>query len=104
MAKQLPKNRNVKDPGGVRRLKDQLKVYKEIKEIHLNRRKLDEMAFYPAHDPRKETPAYKKVHHHLVVELDCPCLVCGVKNSTLKDPAQNRYDAKQMETHHHVIE
>lgn len=91
------------DQGNVARLQDQLKVQKKVAAIHLNRRLLNEMAFYPAHDKRSETPEYKQVHHHLTVELDLPCLICGVKNSTLKS-AENRYHAKQMETHHHVIE
>ena len=40
----------------------------------------------------------------MTIELNLPCLVCGVRHSTLKDPKENRYGAKQMETHHHVIE
>jgi hypothetical protein len=106
LAKKSASHKNgrfAQDRGMVDRLQDQLKIQKKVAEIHLNRRFLDEMAFYPAHDKRAETPEYKKVHHHLVVELDLPCLVCGVKNSTLKTD-QNRYRAKAMETHHHVIE
>ncbi|HUO90931.1 MAG TPA: hypothetical protein VMU08_17290 [Rhizomicrobium sp.] len=72
--------------------------------IHEKQRLLAEIGFYPAHSARKETTDYKKVHHKLVVEQDLPCLVCGVKNSTLKSPAQNRYGARALETHHHVIE
>jgi len=96
--------RNKEDRGMVRRLKDQLAVFKRGKDIHENRRKLDERAFYPAHDKRKETAAYKAVHEKLVKQLDLPCLVCGIKYSTLKDKTQNRYGAKQLETHHHIIE
>lgn len=92
------------DKGMVQRLKDQRTVFRKAQEIHENPRTLKERAFYPAHDKRLETKEYKTAHHHLAVELDLPCLVCGVKNSTLKDKAQNRYGAKQMETHHHVIE
>ena len=40
----------------------------------------------------------------MVEALDLPCLVCGVKNSTLKNEKENPYGAKQLETHHHVIE
>lgn len=75
-----------------------------LKQIHEVRRKLDERAFYPPHDKRRESEPYKTIHHQLVVEEDRPCLVCGVRNSTLKDKTQNRYGARQMETHHHVIE
>lgn len=86
------------------RLKDQLTVFKRLKDVHENRRQLDERAFYPPHDKRKETQQYKAVHKKLVVDLDLPCLVCGVKHSTLKDKTKNRYQAKQLETHHHIIE
>ena len=101
-----PTTRNgrfAEDRGMVDRLQDQLKIQKKVAAIHLNRRLLDEMAFYPAHDKRSETPAYKKAHHHLTVDLDLPCLICGVKYSILGSP-ENTYGAKQMETHHHVIE
>jgi len=92
------------------RLGDQLKVEKQRQKfkgaatINEKRRLLDEMAFYPPHDKRKETPEYHKVHVDLTVTKDLPCLVCGVKHSTLDDPKQNLYGSKQMETHHHVVE
>ena len=92
------------DRGMVQRLNDQKTVFQKAQEIHANPRLLKELAFYPAHDKRLETPAYKKAHDHLTKALDLPCLVCGVKNSTLKDKAQNPYGARQMETHHHLIE
>ncbi len=81
-----------------------------LRQIHENRRSLDERAFYPAHPPRSESPAYKKVHDHLTKQLDLPCLICGVTYSILKDaqksadPKLNPYGARAMETHHHVIE
>jgi hypothetical protein len=104
-AKRKTKNgRFAQDQGMIERLKDQLRIKKEAEAIHLNRRLLTELAFYPAHDKRLETPEYKVVHHKLAVQLDLPCLVCGVRNSTLKDETKNRYGAKQMETHHHIIE
>jgi hypothetical protein len=106
---------NQQSPGKIdrankERLKKQLKVQEEAKEIisepKLNekRRRLDEIAFYPKHDPRTETPEYVKVHKKLAIEKDLPCLICGVRNSTLNDAKQNPYGARQMETHHHVIE
>lgn len=96
--------RRTQDKNMSQRLKDQLKVQRHIKAIHANARRLDEIAFYPAHDKRSETPEYKKVHKKLVHELDLPCLICGVKNSTLKDKKENLYGAKALETHHHIIE
>jgi len=89
-------------------VRDQLAVQHDVTtvklEIHESRRQLDERAFYPAHDARKESAAYAKVHRHLCIDLDLPCLVCGVKHSTLNDERENPYGAKAMETHHHIIE
>jgi len=65
---------------------------------------LRELAFYPPHDKRIETAQYKAVHKKMVVEMDLPCLVCGVRNSVLKDKKKNPYGAKQLETHHHIVE
>jgi len=99
-----------RDPHNITRLKDQTKVQthvnrvKAAKTLTLKRRALDEMAFYPAHDKRTESPEYHKVHVDLTVTRDLPCLVCGVRKSTLDDPGENPYGAKQMETHHHMIE
>jgi len=99
----MPAKRN-QDKGMVNRLKDQLKVQKQVSKIHENPRLLKEIAFYPEHDKRRETEEYKAVHKRLAQELDLPCLICGVRNSTLKDKQKNSYGAKQMETHHHIIE
>jgi hypothetical protein len=77
---------------------------KAANSFHEQRRLLDERAFYPAHDKRKESPKYAAVHKDLVDAHDLPCLVCGVRKSTLKDRAKNPYGAKALETHHHVIE
>ncbi len=83
---------------------DQLSTQAVISDIHENRRQLDERAFYPAHDVRKESAAYAKVHKELCIESNLPCLVCGVRHSTLGDTTENRYGARAMETHHHIIE
>lgn len=106
-SKPVPKRlaaRTTTDNYMVSRLREQLSIQKKIDAVHANERILDEIAFYPAHDKRLETPEYKKAHDHLIKTLDLPCMVCGVKQSTLKDPKHNTYGAKQMETHHHVIE
>lgn len=70
-------------------------------KAHLVHRMLNEEVFYPEHSPRTESSEYKKIHDHLTKELDLPCIVCGVKNSTLEG---NKVGAKAMETHHHTIE
>jgi hypothetical protein len=86
------------------RLQDQLKVFNKAQAVHGNSRALEEMAFYPAHDPRQETKEYQAAHKKLVVDQDRACLVCSVRHSTLADPAKNPYRARQLETHHHVVE
>ncbi len=78
--------------------------------IHGAPKVLDDPMFYPPHDERTETAAYQKVHADLTGAQDLPCMVCGVRNSMLKDPkkardpAFNPYGASAMETHHHTIE
>lgn len=57
-------------------------------------RQLTESVYYPAHDPRKASAEYIKVHRHLVYELDEPCWICGVKRS----------QGGKMETHHWHVE
>lgn len=71
---------------------------------HAVTRRLMETIAYPEHDPRSESEEYRQVHHHLIVELDEPCWICGVRRSTLGDPARNPRGAKQMETHHYHVE
>lgn len=74
------------------------------------RRSLSEVALYPPHPPRRPTALYVKSHHHLVVDLDLPCIVCGVKHTDLIDPTRrddpliNPWGAKANETHHRLIE
>jgi len=71
---------------------------------HAVTRRLMETIAYPDHDPRKASAEYARVHHHLVVELDEPCWICGVRNSTLHDPAVNHRGAAHLETHHYHVE
>jgi hypothetical protein len=88
--------------GDVTRLAEHLTNQQVVQ--HIQAHKVDELQFYPAHDKRTESKAYVVVHKHLTEDLDLPCLVCGVRHSTLGDADQNRYGAKAMETHHHIIE
>ena len=62
-----------------------------MSELH---RRLEESIAYPEHDPRKASAEYRHVHHHLVVELDTPCWICGIRNS----------EGGKMETHHSELE
>lgn len=68
------------------------------------RRTLAEVVMYPPHPPRKASALYEQTHRELVVEKDTPCAVCGVRHSTLADPARNPYGATALETHHDLIE
>lgn len=73
-------------------------------QAHIVKRTLHEVVAYPAHPPREESAEYRRVHHHLIVVLDEPCWICGVRNSTLNDPTKNPFGAKAMETHHVALE
>jgi hypothetical protein len=86
--------------GDLQALNDHLAEHTLAKQL---RRSLTEIAFYPPHPKRRETPEYKAIHNQLVKKEDRACLVCGVKNSTLQTKA-NVFGAKQMETHHRIIE
>jgi len=65
---------------------------------------LSESVFYPAHKKRSESAGYTAIHRQMVKVEDRPCLACGVRQSTLHDPASNPFGAKALETHHHIIE
>ncbi|HEY0754222.1 MAG TPA: hypothetical protein VGD98_09690 [Ktedonobacteraceae bacterium] len=75
-----------------------------LSRVHATTEGIAAVEMTPPHPPREETPEYVKAHHHLVYELDEPCAMCGVKHSTLKDPAQNPFGAAALETHHYPIE
>jgi hypothetical protein len=89
--------------GDIRRLAEHAANMQIVKQ-HVQNHTISELQFYPEHDKRRETPEYKAVHKRLVEALDLPCLVCGVRHSTLGIAAENPYSAKQMETHHHIVE
>lgn len=66
-------------------------------EGHSQTRQLVESIWYPSHEARKASAEYKRVHHHLVYEIDEPCWICGVRQSQL--PL-----GEHMETHHWHVE
>lgn len=76
----------------------------DIDHVHATPLTVSVIELTPPHDKRRETAAYQRSHHFLVVEQDTPCYVCGVRNSTLNDPAQNKVGAKALESHHAPIE
>lgn len=75
-----------------------------IDHVHITKESVAVEEVTPPHPPRVETPEYKKSHDYLVHKLDKPCQVCGVRQSTLGDPAQNPYSAKALESHHWPVE
>ena len=68
------------------------------------RRTLSETVWYPPHSPRTASALYTRTHHQLVYIEDRPCVVCGVRNSTLGGPLALAVGAKALETHHNLIE
>lgn len=68
------------------------------------RRTLVEDIFYPPHEPRKASAEYHRVHKHLVVELDEPCWICGVKHSDVVRMPKAEQKRWQLETHHDELE
>jgi hypothetical protein len=70
---------------------------------HEQSRRLMETISYPEHDPRSASAEYRKVHNHLIDELDEPCWICGVRKSTLNGP-ENTRGSTQLETHHYHVE
>ena len=67
-------------------------------------RTLHETVFYPEHQSRKASAEYRRTHEHLINVMDEACWICGVRKSTLGDPAENPKGANQMETHHLEVE
>ena len=63
-----------------------------------------EEEIFPGHPVRLATGEYRATHEHLVNVLDTPCEVCGVRRSTLGDPAQNPRGATAVETHHYPVQ
>jgi len=70
---------------------------KRIIPAHVITRQLQERVWYPAHDARTASSLYKKVHDHLVYEIDEPCWICKVRQSQLPK-------GEHMETHHQHVE
>ncbi|HTK07256.1 MAG TPA: hypothetical protein VL485_08810 [Ktedonobacteraceae bacterium] len=75
-----------------------------ISRVHATTFEVAEVEMTPPHPPREETPIYARTHRHLVYNLDTPCAICGVRNSTLDTPRENPFHAKAIETHHYPIE
>ena len=81
-----------------------VQITETLSHVHATVAGMATVEMTPPHPPREETPEYVRAHHHLTRELDAPCAMCGVKNSTLKDPKENPFGAAALETHHYPIE
>lgn len=68
------------------------------------RRTLIEEVFYPPHDPRTASAVYRKTHERLVVELDEPCWICGIRHSDVLKLTADERARWQIETHHAELE
>ena len=76
----------------------------KLSQVHITPVAIATIELTPPHAPREDTPEYRQSHHHLTIVLDMPCQICGVRNSTLKDPVQNPFGATALESHHYPIE
>ncbi|HEY6019100.1 MAG TPA: hypothetical protein VIY48_04145 [Candidatus Paceibacterota bacterium] len=68
------------------------------------KRTLLEDIFYPPHDPRKASSEYHRTHKKLVVEMDEPCWICGVRHSDVLKMPKAQQKLWQLETHHSELE
>ncbi len=75
-----------------------------LSTVHATIAGVSDIEMTPPHPPREDTPIYMRTHRHLIFTKDRPCVICGVRKSTLHDPSQNPFGAKDLETHHHPLE
>lgn len=75
-----------------------------LSHVHITTEAVATFELTPPHDKRVETPAYKAAHDYLINKQDKPCIVCGVRKSTLGDLSQNKLGSKQLESHHYPVE
>lgn len=59
-----------------------------LQHVHATVFGIAEVEMTPPHPPREDTPLYMRTHHRLVVTLDMPCAICGVRHSTLFNPKE----------------
>lgn len=68
------------------------------------KRTLREDVMYPPHPPRHASAIYESTHHRLVVELNEPCWICGVRHSDVLKMPKEEQRRWQLETHHDELE
>jgi hypothetical protein len=72
-----------------------------MSELH---RTLTEEVFYAPHPPRKASSEYRRTHHRLIVDLDQPCWICGIRHSDWLNLPKEIQPHWQLETHHDELE
>lgn len=75
-----------------------------IATVHVTSEAVATFEMTPPHAVRVNTAAYEKSRKYLIDTQDKPCVVCGVRKSTLLDATQNRFGTTELETHHFPIE
>lgn len=68
------------------------------------KRNLAEDVFYPPHEKRHASSLYRKTHKKLILEMDTPCWICGIKHSDVVKLPKEEQSKWQMETHHSELE
>ena len=67
---------------------------KDWRPVHELKRTLNENVFYPEHPPRRASLEFEATRKRLIVDMDTPCWICGIRRST----------GGKMELHHEVVE
>lgn len=65
-----------------------------VETVHETQEALHGAVLTPGHDPRTETPAFRHAREQLIVVLDKPCVICGIRHS----------QGGAMQAHHSPIE
>jgi hypothetical protein len=68
------------------------------------KRTLIEDVFYPPHEKRHASTLYRKTHNKLILEMDTPCWICGIRHSDVVKLPKEEQSKWQMETHHSELE
>ncbi len=97
---QITKDIDITRKGGI----DEVTETTTLQHVHATVFGIAEVEMTPPHPPREDTPLYMRTHHRLVVTLDTPCAICGVRHSTLSNPKENPFHAQAVETHHYPVE
>ena len=68
------------------------------------KRTLVEDVFYPPHEKRKASTIYRRTHRKLIVAMNEPCWICGIRRSDWLGLPLELRNKWQLETHHAELE